>query len=165
MERSVYETLELTAARHPSESTPFLLTRVIAYALNATEGIEFSAGLSTPGEPAIAVRDLTGAYRLWVEIGQPAPEQIQKALGVSEAVRVYTYKDPRQWVQQLQAARNPRLAEAEIFALPSEFLAELEGVLERRSRWTLVYSGGEIFVTAGETTLQGALQPVHWELD
>jgi uncharacterized protein YaeQ len=164
MERSVYETLDLTVARHPSESTPFLLTRVIAYALNTAEGIEFSSGLSTPGEPAIAVRDLTGAYRLWIEIGQPSPEQLQKALGMSEAVHVYAYKDPRQWVQQLQAARNPRLAGAELFALAPEFLSELEGVLERRNRWTLVHSGGEIFVTAGDATMQGALQRVHLEL-
>ena len=32
-DRSVYETLALRVARHPSESEEYLLTRVLAYAL------------------------------------------------------------------------------------------------------------------------------------
>lgn len=170
MERSVYESLELRVARHPSESSAFLMTRVLAYALNVGEGIEFSSGLSTPGEPAISVRDLTGACALWIEIGHPSAAQLQKALGASSVVRIYTYKDPRTLVQQLQAARNPRLGEAEIYALEPDFLAELETLLDRRCRWTLVHSGGEVFVTAQqttgkETTVQGELKRIFWSTE
>ena len=32
VDRGVYEALDLRVARHPSESMPYLLTRVIAYA-------------------------------------------------------------------------------------------------------------------------------------
>ena len=62
-DRAVYETLNLRVAQHPSETTDYLLTRVIAYCLEYTEGIAFSKGLSDPGDPAIAVRDLTGALQ------------------------------------------------------------------------------------------------------
>lgn len=40
-DRAVYETLNLRVAQHPSETTDYLLTRVIAYCLEYAEGIVF----------------------------------------------------------------------------------------------------------------------------
>jgi len=57
-DRSVYESLSLRVARHPSESEEYLVARVLAYALEYTEGLEFSRGLCNPDDPAIAIRDL-----------------------------------------------------------------------------------------------------------
>jgi uncharacterized protein YaeQ len=45
-DRRVYESLALRVARHPSESEEYLVTRVLAYVLELTEGIEFSRGVS-----------------------------------------------------------------------------------------------------------------------
>jgi uncharacterized protein YaeQ len=70
-DRHVYESLALRVARHPSESEEYLVTRVLAYVLELTEGIEFSRGVSDPEEPTLAVRDLTGAITTWIEIGTP----------------------------------------------------------------------------------------------
>ena len=71
-DRGVYETLALRVARHPSESEDYLVARVLAYAMEYTEGIEFSSGgLSSPDDPALVVRDLTGTVRSWIEIGTP----------------------------------------------------------------------------------------------
>jgi len=52
-DRQVYETLALRVARHPSESEEYLVARVLAYAMEHTEGIAFSRGVS---EPAILNR-------------------------------------------------------------------------------------------------------------
>ncbi|MBP9947502.1 MAG: YaeQ family protein, partial [Vicinamibacteria bacterium] len=53
-DRQVYESISLRLARHPSESAEYLLTRVLAYALEFTEGLAFSTGgLSEPDEPAL----------------------------------------------------------------------------------------------------------------
>ncbi|MGH8766458.1 MAG: YaeQ family protein, partial [Burkholderiales bacterium] len=71
VDRGVYETLALKVARHPSEAEDYLLARVLAYCLEYTEGIAFSRGLSDPDEPPIAVRDLTGVLRAWIELGAP----------------------------------------------------------------------------------------------
>ncbi|HLS85346.1 MAG TPA: YaeQ family protein, partial [Burkholderiales bacterium] len=61
VDRGVYETLAIKAARHPSESAEYLWTRVLAYCLEYADGIAFSrGGLSDPDEPAVLVRDLTG---------------------------------------------------------------------------------------------------------
>ena len=72
VDRGVYDDLTLRVARHPSETDAYMLTRVLAYCLEFEEGIAFSTGgLSDPDEPALSVRDLTGALRSWIEIGAP----------------------------------------------------------------------------------------------
>jgi uncharacterized protein YaeQ len=43
-DRNVYQTLALRIARHPYETNEYLLTRVLAYCLEYTEGIAFSSG-------------------------------------------------------------------------------------------------------------------------
>src|SRR6185436_10361861 len=58
VDRGVYETLELKAAKHPSESDEYLVTRVLAYCLEYAEGIAFSRGLAEPDEPAQLLRSL-----------------------------------------------------------------------------------------------------------
>jgi hypothetical protein len=62
-DRSVYESLALRVARHPSESEDFLWARVLAYALEFTRGMEFSRGglpirriLPSPVRASIALR-------------------------------------------------------------------------------------------------------------
>ena len=68
-DRGVYEPLSLNVARHPSETAEHLVTRMLAYCLEFTEGIGFSRGLAHPDDPAIAVRDLTGALLAWIDVG------------------------------------------------------------------------------------------------
>ena len=58
VDRGIYETLELRVAKHPSESDPYLLTRIIAYTLNVQEGIEFTGGIASPDDPAIWVKEV-----------------------------------------------------------------------------------------------------------
>jgi len=44
-DRSVYESLQLRVARHPSESEEYLVTRLLAFLLEYAEGIAFSRGI------------------------------------------------------------------------------------------------------------------------
>ena len=77
-DRSVYAALDLRVARHPSETEEFLLTRVLAYCLEYSEGIEFSSGISDADQPAIAVRDLTGRLTAWIDIGAPEAARLHR---------------------------------------------------------------------------------------
>ena len=70
VDRGVYETVDLRLAMHPSESAEYMATRLLAYCLEYTEGIEFTSGLSDGDEPAVIVRDLTGRVRAWIEVGR-----------------------------------------------------------------------------------------------
>ncbi len=91
LDRSYYATHSLTLARHPSETDERMMVRLLAYALNADEALAFAGDVSAQDEPSLWIRDLTGAIRLWVEVGLPDPKQLRKAAGRSSAVTVYAY--------------------------------------------------------------------------
>src|SRR5450756_214185 len=95
IDRDVYESLDLRMAMHPSESPEYLVTRLLAYCLEYTEGIEFTSGLSNGVEPAIVVRDLTGRVVSWIEVGMPDAERLHRASKLAARVAVYTHRDLR----------------------------------------------------------------------
>ena len=153
-DRSVYEALSLRVARHPSESEEYLWTRVFAYALEFTEGIEFSrGGLSDPDEPAILIRDLTGAIRSWIEVGAPDAERLHKASKMAPRVAVYSHRDPTQLVSRLRAARIHRAETIEFNAFDRAFIAQLAPHLNRRVAFALSVADRELYVSIGSESL------------
>jgi uncharacterized protein YaeQ len=86
--RNVYESLTLRVAQHPSETAEYLVTRILAYRLEYTEGITFSKGLSDPEEPTIGVRDLTGVLQSWIDIDVPEARRLHKAGKAARRVAV-----------------------------------------------------------------------------
>ena len=162
-DRGVYETLALRVARHPSESEDYLWTRVLAYALEYTEGIEFTAGLSTPDEPAIWVKDLTGAVRAWIEVGSPDAERLHRAAKAAPRVAVYLYRDATQFLGRLAGARIHRAASVEIWAMDRALLAALGERLERRMAFSLSIVDRELFISIGTETLTGTVSRKYLE--
>jgi uncharacterized protein YaeQ len=154
-DRHVYETLALRVARHPSEAAEYLLTRVLAYALEFTEGIEFSRGLSEPDEPAIAVRDLTGAIRSWIDIGTPDAARLHRASKAVARVAVYTHKDPAQLVARLAGERIHRAQSLELYAVDRSLISALAARLERRMVFALAVSDRVLYLSIGADTLTG----------
>src|SRR5216110_639654 len=145
-DRGVYESLNLRVARHPSESEEYLVTRVLAYALEYTEGIEFSRGLSDPDEPTIAVRDLTGALKVWIEIGTPDAARLHKASKAAPRVAVYTHKDPAQLVGRLAGERIHKAEALELYAIDRAFIGALAERLERRMAFSLSVADRELYL-------------------
>ena len=156
-DRRVYETLALRVARHPSESEEFLLTRVLAYTLEFTEGIVFSPGLSEPDDPAISVRDLTGKIRSWIDIGTPDAARLHKASKASPRVVVYAHKDPAQLVSRLAGERIHRAEAIELYAIDRALIAALGARLERRMAFSLSIADRELYVSIGTDTLTGVV--------
>jgi uncharacterized protein YaeQ len=154
-DRGVYETLALRVARHPSESEEYLIARVIAYLLEFAEGIEFSRGVSTPDEPAIAVRDLTGAIKAWVDIGTPDADRLHKASKLAERVVVYTHKDPAQFIKQLSGRKIHNAEALELYALDRALVSALVGRLERRVAFSVSITDRELYVSIGPDHLTG----------
>ena len=155
--RQVYETLALRVARHPSESEAYLLTRVLAYVLEYTEGIAFSRGLSEPDEPAISVRDLTGALRAWVEVGTPDAERLHRAAKAADRVVVYTHKDPAQFVRQLAGERIHRIEALELYSIDRALITALAQRLDRRMAFSLSITDRDIYISIGSDTLTGGV--------
>src|SRR5690554_3750240 len=95
VDRGVYEDLSIRVARHPSETEPFMITRLLAYCLEYEPGIEFGAGgVSSTEEPAVLVRDLTGQITKWIEIGAPDAARLHHGSKLAGRAQVYTHRDP-----------------------------------------------------------------------
>jgi uncharacterized protein YaeQ len=98
MDRNYYATHRLTLACHPSETAERLMIRLLAFALNAHERLEFGKGISDSDEPDLWLKDLTGVIELWIELGHPDGKTLAKAIGRSPRVIVYTYSaNPDRW--------------------------------------------------------------------
>ena len=160
-DRGVYETLALRVARHPSESEEYLVTRMLAYALEYTDGISFSSGgLSSPDEPAIAIRDLTGVIRSWIEIGNPDAARLHRASKATPRVAVYTHKDVDRLRQNLAGEKIHRVADLEIYAVDRPLVGALAERLDRRLAFTLSVQDRELFIAFGSEMLHGTAKRV-----
>lgn len=159
IDRGVYETLDLRLARHPSESPEYLATRLLAYCLEFTEGITFSkGGLSDPDEPAILVRDLTGALKAWFEIGAPEAARLHKASKAAPQVAVYPTRDATPWLARLAGERIHRADQIDVQVIDPTLLASLVQRLERRMDLDLSVSDGMLYLSIGEDTLTGSVE-------
>lgn len=160
VDRGIYETLELRLARHPSDSAEYLVTRLLAYCLEYTEGIAFSKGLSDPDEPAIVVRDLTGALRGWIEIGAPEAARLHKGAKAAEHVAVYPTRDVTPWLARLAGERIHRAERIAVQVIDAALIATLAARLERRMELDLSVSEGVLYLSMGEETLTGGVERV-----
>jgi len=151
-DRGVYAPLDLRVARHPSETEDHLLTRVLAYCLEYTEGISLSNGLSDPDQPAISVRDLTGALRAWIDVGAPEAARLHRAAKLAPRVAVYTHKDAVQLAARLGAEKIHRAEALELYAVDRDCLAQLAARLERRMEFALTVADAHIYLSLGAQT-------------
>jgi uncharacterized protein YaeQ len=156
-DRNVYETLTLRVAQHPSEAAEYLVTRVLAYCMEYAEGINFSAGLSDPEHPTIAVRDLTGVLQSWIDIGAPEAARLHKAGKAARRVAVYTHREATPWLARLRGERIHRAEALEIYVMDRDLVAALVARLERRMDFDLAVSEKTLYVSLGGETLTGTV--------
>ena len=93
MDRNVYGDFNLTLARHPSETDQRMMLRLLAFALNADEQLEFGRGISTDDEPDLWGKNYTEEIDLWIDLGTPDEKRIRKACGQAREVIVYAYNE------------------------------------------------------------------------
>ena len=132
LDRHYYQTHTLTVALHPSETRQRMMVRILAFALNASEHLEFTKGLSTDEVPDLWEKALTGDIQHWIEIGQPSARRVKKACNRSERVSIYTYSghSAEVWWQQNQKdfSRQPKLR---IINLPTGQISDISQNIAR----------------------------------
>ena len=161
VDRGVYQSLALKVARHPSEAEDYLVARVLAYCLEFTEGLSFSRGLAEPDQPALAVRDLTGELRAWIDVGTPDAARLHKAAKAAPRVAVYTHKAPAALLRPLAGERIHRAEAIELYAFDRELIAGLAARLERRMAFELSVTDAHLFISMEGATLSGDLERVR----
>lgn len=162
MDRGVYEDVQVRAARHPSETEAYLVTRLLAYCLEYQEGIVFSDGISATDEPAVLVRDLTGKLLAWIEIGAPDAARLHTGSKAAERTVVYTHRDPAKVAAPWAGAKIHRADDILLHSFDPGFVDALVAVLERRTTITLTVTERQLYVELNGEHLSSAIhtQPV-----
>ncbi len=157
VDRSVYETFELRVPMHPSESPSYFVTRVLAYCLEYTEGIAFSRGVSDADDPTLAVRDLTGALQVWIEIGAPDAARVHKASKAAPRMTMYTHRDVAQVQKALAGTRIHRAEHIVIHAIDRSLIDAVADALQRRMSLSVAVTDGTLYITCDGVVHTGAV--------
>ncbi len=165
-----YTDLQLTLARHPSETDERMMVRLAALALNAHQvqdlchgdaRIGFGAGLSSPDEPDVQLQDFTGRTRLWIEVGQPEDKPLAKACSKADQVIVYAHGPAAEvWWRGIEG-KLARLDKLGVWRIPAADAQALAALAERSMQL-------QATVQEGQLTLSGAaasvtLEPRRWK--
>jgi len=162
VDRGVYETLELKVAQHASESAPYLVARVLAYALEYTDGIAFTQGLAAADEPAVWVRDLTGQLLTWIDVGQPNASRLHKASKAAEQVAVYCPKQPGAWLSALAKERVHCTDRIALISLDRSTVGAIAESLDRRNAWELSRIEDMVYLESGDHAWELAVERLAW---
>ena len=153
IDRGYYADHTLTVARHPSETDERMMVRVLAFALHASERLEFGRGISAEGEADLWERDLTGSIAHWIDLGLPDERDVRKACGRARAVDVLAYggRGVDLWWEGVRGSleRQERLAVREIPLEASKALAEMA---DRKLALQVTIQDGHISITDHETS-------------
>jgi uncharacterized protein YaeQ len=154
MDRNYYQEHALTIARHPSETDERVMIRVLAFALHADPALAYGKDLFDVEEPALWLKDLTGAIDLWIEIGQPDERRLMKASGRAERVIVYSYSATSHiWFKGL-ANKIERAGNITIVNVDSGSAAALERMAQRSMGLQCTIQDGQVWLTNGDDTVQ-----------
>ena len=160
VDRGVYEDVTLRAARHPSETDAYMMTRVLAYCLEYVEGITFSDGISSTDEPAVLVRDLTGRLTTWIEVGAPDAERLHFASKLADRTTVYTHRDPEKVIAAWAGKRIHQLDQITLQSFDPGFMDAAVAVLERRNTLSVSVVEGQLYLDLNGTSLSSVVH-VH----
>ena len=154
MERHYYQDHMLTLARHPSETDERMMVRLLAFALHAHEHLKFGQGMTADDEADIWLKDLTGAIKLWIDVGMPDEKLIRKACGRADQVAVYCYggRTANIWFAQNsgQFARQKNLA---IINLAQESTRALAALAQRTMQLQCTIQDGQVWLGDGRESV------------
>jgi uncharacterized protein YaeQ len=158
LDRNYFDSLNLTIAKHPSETLERMMVRVLVYCINVREGLAFTAGLSTPDEPDIQVVSLDDRMLAWIDVGEPAFERIKKASRISESVSIYSFntKSPIWWQKEQDKFSTLNV---DVFQLKFDQVKQMTKFVERTMNLSITISEQTAFITADDGNCE-----VSWHL-
>ena len=154
LDRDIYETLQTTVARHPSETEERLVGRLLAYALLYEEGLCFTKGISEGDDPDLWSKAPDDRIRSWIEVGLPDPERLLKARRHADQVTLLAFgsKLPSWERQHLDKLINS--SNITVITLEQEFINQLVSRLKRTVSWSITVTEGNLYLQDGSETLE-----------
>jgi uncharacterized protein YaeQ len=157
VDRGIYDEFALRAARHPSETAAYLMTRVLAYCLEYEEGIAFTEGISATDEPAVLVRDATGSITAWIEVGAPDAERLHRGSRLADRTTIYTHRDPAKLLPQWAGKKIHRAEAITLHSFDPGFIDDAADAVERRNTMSVSVTEHQLYLELNGRTLSSAV--------
>jgi uncharacterized protein YaeQ len=158
VDRGVYESLQATVARHPSETEERLVARLLAFAIFHEPELTFTKGICAVDEPDLWVKGGDGRVRFWVEVGLPEADRIIKASRHSERVALLSSgRGLAAWDQQ-QLPRLEGIGNLTVIGIDNALINKVATLLERSLQWSITITEGTFYLTIGEENLEAAIR-------
>jgi uncharacterized protein YaeQ len=158
VDRGVYETFDLPIARQPSETAEYMLTRVLAYCLEYTEGIALTEGVASGDEPAVLVRDLTGRITAWIEVGAPDADRLHRGSKLAGHAAIYTHRDPAMVLNQLAGKKIHGGDEIRIYTFGRGFIERVAEILPRRASLSLTITERQLYLDVDDQSFSTTVE-------
>lgn len=158
VDRGVYETFDLPVARQPSETAEYMLTRVLAYCLEYTEGIALTEGVASGDEPAVLVRDLTGRITAWIEVGAPDADRLHRGSKLAGRAAVYTHRDPAMVLNQLAGKKIHGGDEIRIYTFGRGFIERVAEILPRRASLSITITERQLYLDVDDQSFSTTVE-------
>ena len=157
IDRSLYESLQFTVARHPSETEERLLARILAYALYYEPELSFTKGVGAGDEPDLWSKGPDGRVRHWVEVGLPDAERLVKASRHSEQVTLCAFGSSLPIWEKQQLPKLVGISNLRVISLEQAFLKRLTERLQRSISWDLTITEGSLYLAIDGETLESVV--------
>ncbi|WP_237063818.1 YaeQ family protein [Microbulbifer zhoushanensis] len=155
LDRHHYADYPLTIARHPSETDERMMVRLLAFAHNAGDSLEFTRGLSSDEEADLWQLGLSGEIDRWIEVGLPAEERVRKACNRAGKVLVYSYgrRTAGVWWQKHGQALA-RFSNLRVYQLDPDQTEALASLAQRTMELNVTIQDGHLWIASGEESLE-----------
>lgn len=162
MDRQYYSTHDLTLACHPSETEERLMVRLLAFALYASESLQFTRGISTEDEPDLWDKDLTDHITHWIELGVPDESRIRKGCNRADQATLVTY-NPRNAMPWWEKNRDKlqRFDNLRVVFLAKESTDALAAMVARNMELQVTIQDGQAWVSNKNSNV--AVTPEVWK--
>jgi uncharacterized protein YaeQ len=154
LDRGYYANHPLTLARHPSETDERLMVRLLAFALNADDSLNFGKGISNSEEPALWQHWLSGEIATWIDVGQPDPDRLRKACGRADRVLVYSYGSAAGLWWKKNQEQLQRFAKLSVIELPSDETRALATLVQRTMQLNCTIQDNEVWIGDDSNTIE-----------
>ena len=147
MDRHYYAEHALTLSRHPSETDERMMVRLLTFALNAHEYLEFGQGMTDDESADLWQKDLTGVIELWIDVGLPDEKLIRKACGRAKQVIVYCYggRAAQMWYDQ-NAKQFERQKNLSVISFSQESTKAMTALVQRTMPLQCNIQDGQIWL-------------------
>ena len=158
IDRGIYEALQTTIARHPSETEERLVARLLAYAIFYDPELTFTKGVGAGDEPDLWVKGPDGRVTMWIEVGLPEAERLLKAGRHAGRVALLTCGSALPTWEKQHLPKLITMPNLTVITLDQGVMARLVARLERSIAWSLTITEGALYLNVGDEALESALQ-------